>query len=109
MFGGQARRKAVLFGFIMTGALMAQAGTARAVDATLNIKVRLVKCISQQERRTMCSSEDLCCHYVDGPVSGFSPAPGQQLGRLETPSVPSPDAIWITTPEKLAQLTPSSP
>ncbi|HEY8190893.1 MAG TPA: hypothetical protein VIG74_00610, partial [Alphaproteobacteria bacterium] len=105
MFEGQARRKAVLFSFIFAAMLMAQAGTARAVDATLNIKVRLVKCVSQQERRAMCSSENLCCQYVNGPISGFFRVPDQQLSSLETPSVPSPNAIWISGPERLAQLT----
>jgi hypothetical protein len=91
----------------MIAGILTYADRADAVDATLTIKVRLVKCISPLERRTMCSSENLCCEFIDG-FAATTPRQ-ERLETLAMSSVPRADAIWISDPDKIRRVPPSSP
>lgn len=68
---------------------------ARAAEATLSIKVRLVRCITQKERQNMCDSESLCCNLIEY----FAESEKEKDIRLAL--APSPNSIWISGPETL--------
>lgn len=38
---------------------------ADAAEAILPIKARIIRCVTPQERRNMCSQENLCCGLLD--------------------------------------------
>ncbi len=71
---------------------------AQAADTMLPIHVRLVRCVSQEERYMMCRSESLCCEFIDGAnLENAAAEEEQQLVVLQ--SYPQPlgksELLWI--------------
>lgn len=64
---------------------------AAAAEATLMIKVRLVRCITQNERKFMCDSENLCCEFIEG-FDHEADVAERHANRLQ----PSDASIWIS-------------
>lgn len=84
MFAGRV----VFLPVFACAALLWPGSVAVAADATLFIKARLVRCITQAERHTMCDSENLCCDLING-------SQGPEATRVSYTLPPSSDAVWI--------------
>jgi hypothetical protein len=45
------------------------AAVTGAAEAILPIKARIIRCITQEERRQMCREKDVCCYLPDKTIT----------------------------------------
>ena len=81
-------------------ALLASVSSAWAADDTLQIKVRLVRCVTPDERLYFCGDEGLCCDYLEPDMISREPlSEGPQAGAtvLKTYPDPAPEKrfVWL--------------
>ena len=87
----RARLAAAVVCALLMGILSWPLHLAAAAEATLMIKARLVRCVSQNERKFMCDSESLCCEFIDGFDEDAAEAE-----RLTSRLIPTTASIWIS-------------
>lgn len=78
--------------------LTAAPATAMAADAVLPIKARFFRCITQEERRSACDHEDICCQYLDDPQALAANAQDSTFVLLQLYPDPAPrngGALWM--------------
>lgn len=50
---------------ITTFTATAPSAPAFAVEADLKVKARIIRCVTPEERRNMCHTENMCCNLLD--------------------------------------------
>jgi hypothetical protein len=53
----------------VTSVMVLYVGTSHAAEARLNIKTRVVRCVTEAEKREMCEMENLCCPHMNISLS----------------------------------------
>lgn len=92
-------KKARILMILLIGGTSSYTPPAFSAEASFNIRVRLVRCVSEEERRTMCQTENMCCEYINsGDFAAYDNDPSIDepiYVTLNTFAPPSESNIWM--------------